>query len=188
MTDSLTPIDPSSQEAPATTPIVVPRKTSGTLTNRLLLGAAFIAIGGLAFAGGRATAPVAAANPFAGGPTGRFGSFDPGAVPSGGGALGGGNASLTISGTVKSIAGTTMTITTASGTDTVIDTSSSTFHAQSAANAADVTTGSTVAVSVSGLPFGPGTGGPGASGAPAASSRTGSTTLKATDVTITEAQ
>jgi len=186
MSDSMTPVDPSSQEAPATTPVVVPRKKSGTLTNRLLLLAAFIAIGGLAFAGGRATAPVAAAGGFAGGPGGPTGSFNPGALPGGGGGLGGGNTSLTISGTVKSITGTTMTITTASGTDTVIDTSSSTFHAQSAAVAADVTTGSTVSVSVSGLGFRPG--GPGASGAPAASSGTGSTAIKATDVTITKAQ
>jgi hypothetical protein len=181
MSDSRTPGDPASQDAPAPPPVVASARKSGSVTNRLLLVAAFIAIGGLAFAGGRATAPVAAATGFPGGPSGRFGSFDPGAVPGGGG-LGGANASVTISGTVKAIDGTKMTITTATGTDTIVDTSSSTFHAQSGAAAADVTTGSKVQVSVSGLGFP--VGGPAASAAPAA----GSGSLKATDVTITGAQ
>ena len=113
------------------------------------------------------------------------GSFNPNDVPGGNfpGGPGGGNASMTISGTVKSIDGTRMTITTANGTDTVIDTSGSSYHAESPATAADVKAGSTVSVSVSGL------GGfrPGASGAPVASAGT-SSAIKATDVTLTGAR
>ena len=95
---------------------------------------------------------------------------------------------MTISGTVKSVDGTTMTITTANGTDTVIDTSASTFHAQTAATAADVTVGSTVSASVSGLGFRPGGtggGGAGASGAPPVSGGADTNAIPATDVTIT---
>ena len=89
---------------------------------------ALVAVGGLAFAGGRATAPAAAAVTGFSGQRGPAGSFNPGGAP------GVGDASVTISGTVKSVDGTTMTITTANRTDTVIDTSASTFHAQTAAN------------------------------------------------------
>lgn len=184
--DYRTPGYPNTGETPPTSPVVAPKKKSGNLTNYLLIGAAFIAIGGIAFAGGRATAPTPAATGFRGAPGGPGGSFDPNALPGGGlggGGLGG-NASLTISGTVKSVDGTTMTITTAAGTDTVIDTSASTFHAQSAATAEEVTAGATVSVAISGLGFRPGAGGPGASDAPAASP----SAIKATDVTITQAQ
>ena len=182
--DYRSPSYPSTPEGPSPAPVVAPKKKSGGVTNALLIGAAFVAIGGIAFAGGRATAPAAATTGFPGGfPTG---SFNPGAAP-GGGALGGGNAALTISGTVKSIDGTTMTITTANGTDTVVDTSSSTFHSQAAASASDVQTGSSVKVSVTGLGgFRPG--GPAASGAPDPSAAAGSTPIKATDVTVTPAQ
>ncbi|MEW6224818.1 MAG: hypothetical protein AB1627_09315 [Chloroflexota bacterium] len=185
--DYRSPVYPDSPEAPPPTPVVAPRKKSGKATNLLLIGAAFVAVGGIAFAGGRATAPAAAATGFPGGPVGPTGSFDPGTVPGGGGGFGFGNASVAISGTVKSVDGTTMTITIADGTETVIDTSDSTFHAQSAATAADVTPGSTVSVSVSGLGFRPGTGGPDASGAPTGASGT-ATPIKATDVTITAAR
>ena len=186
MSDFRSPTYPSSPETPPTVPVVSPKKKSGNLTNILLIGAAFIAIGGIAFAGGRATAPAAASTGFPSGfaPTG---SFAPGAFP-GGGALGGGNASLTISGTVKSIDGTTMTITTASGTETVVDTSSSTYHTKSAATASEVQADSPVQVTVAGLgglrPDA--SGGPLPSGAP--DTGTGTTPLQATDVTLTPAQ
>ena len=161
---------------------VVAQKKSGGVTNALLM-ARRSSPSGHRLRGRPATAPAAATTGF---PAAfRPASFDPGAAP--GGALGGGNAALTISGTVKSIDGTTMTITTANGTDTVVDTSSSTFHSQAAASASDVQTGSSVKVSVTGLGgFRPG--GPAASGAPDPSAAAGSTPIKATDVTVTPAQ
>ena len=84
-----------------------------------------------------------------------------------------------------------MTVTTADGSTVTFDIADSTYHAQTDATAADVTTGSTVSVSVEGLGgfCRPGGGAPGASGAPDASfapgAGAGSTTLTATDVTIT---
>jgi hypothetical protein len=170
-------------------PIVAPRKKSGGLTNVLLVVAALIAVGGVTFAVGRVTAPAATS-----GGLGRNGqpgfapgaSFDPafGGVP--GGAPGGfGDRSLTITGTVKSIDATTMTVTTANGTETTIDIAGTTYHSQAAATAADVKAGSTVSVAVSG--FGGGRGGPNASAAPVASGAPpiGGGTITATDVTIT---
>jgi hypothetical protein len=186
VTDPMTPLNPNGSPL-GNAPLVAPKKKSGNATNLLLVGAALVAIGGIGFAGGRATAPAAAAvtgfpGPGQGGPGG---SFNPGGASGVGGAFGGGDASVTISGTVKSVDGTTLTITTANGTDTAIDTSASTFHAQSAATAADVTIGSTVSVSVSGLGFRPGGGGAGASGAPPVSGGADSNAISATDVTIT---
>ena len=186
MTDNLPPGNPYGIPAPAAAPVVTPKKRSGGMTNVLLVGAACVAIGGVAFAGGRATAPTAAATGFRGG-QGPSGSFNPGGFPGGGGGLGGGDASLTISGTVKSIDGTKLTITTANGTDTVVDMTSSTYHTASTASASDVTTGSSVSVTVQGFGgFRPGQGGPGSSAVPDASA--GTNTLKATDITVTGAQ
>ncbi len=70
-------------------------------------------------------------------------------------------------------------ITTATGTDVSIDVSGSTYHAQAAASASDVTAGTHVSVSVNG--FG-GFRGPDASADPNAAGRPGS--IAATDVTI----
>jgi hypothetical protein len=176
--------------APSPAPIAVPRKKGGNLTNILLVVAAAIAIGGIAFAVGRTTAPTAAAGGFRGG-NGQFlggqgvtpnGSFAPGQGGPGGF---GGDRALTISGTVKSIDGTTMTITTANGNETTIDISGTTYHSQAPATAADVKPGATVAVEVTG--FGGFRGGPDASGAPDANGAPdagGTGTIKATDVTI----
>jgi hypothetical protein len=180
---------PTPVPAPSPAPVVVPKKKGGNLTNVLLVVAAVIAIGGVAFAVGRATAPTAAASGFRGG-NGQFpggqgfipnGSFAPGQGGQGGF---GGDRALTISGTVKSIDGTTMTITTANGNETRIDISGTTYHSQAAATAADVKAGSSVAVEVTG--FGGFRGRPDASAGPGASAApvAGTGTIKATDVTI----
>jgi hypothetical protein len=130
-----------------------------------------VALGGVAFAVGRGTAPVSAAT--GGGRNnqgvivGPGGSFVPGGNGGPGfggrGGLGGG---LTVSGEVVSIDGDTMTIKTASGATIEVKTGdSTTYHTQTPATAADVTTGSKVQVQ---LEFN-GQGGvarPGASGAP----------------------
>ena len=166
------------------TPVVKPKAKGGRLTNGVLAIAALVAVAGLAFAGGRATAPASAATGFqppngfpAGGPTG---SFDPSTLGGGFGA----DRTVTLTGTVKSLDGSTLVITAADGTETTIDVSGTSYHAQAAATAADVTAGDSVQVAVSGLGgFRPGAA-PGASAAPQASApATG--TIKATDVTIT---
>lgn len=191
MTDPMTFAPPEGDAPPATpvTPVVKPKSRGGGLTNMLFVVAGLVAIGGLAFAVGRATAPASAATGFpgangfpAGGPTG---SFDPAAR---GGF--GGDRTVTLTGTVKSLDGSTLVITAADGTETTIDVSGTTYHAQAAASAADVTAGDTVQVAVSGLGgFRPGAA-PDASAAPVASAvpAAGGGTITATDVTITSGQ
>ncbi len=168
------------------TPVVKPKGKSGGLANALLVVAALIAVGGITFAIGRATAPAAASSAVTSG-SGRFGvgpggSFDPGTLPAGAGAGGFGDRTMTVAGTVKSLDGATLVITTSSGTETTIDVSGSTYHAQSPATAGDVTAGTEVSVSVTG--FG-GRRRPGASAAPDASAAPGMGSITATDVTIT---
>jgi hypothetical protein len=148
--------------APATPPALEPvrpvetaprRASSGRWLNLLLGIAAAVAIGGIAFAVGRSTAPVAAAaGPrFGDGAVFPGGSFDPNAsfTPGRGGngpgifASGG----LTIEGTVTSVTGDKLTITTESGQTVEVTLGSDTeYHQQAAGSASDVKTGSKVAV------------------------------------------
>ncbi|HYO42900.1 MAG TPA: hypothetical protein VES19_06835, partial [Candidatus Limnocylindrales bacterium] len=136
-------------------PVVKPKAKGSGFTNALLVVAALVAVGGVTFAIGRATAPASAASAFPGGQgrtgLGPGGSFDPGTMPGGAGPGGFGDLSMTITGTVKSLDGSTLVITTADGTETTIDVSGSTYHAQSPATGADVTAGTDVSVSVTGL-------------------------------------
>ncbi len=169
-------------------------------TTILYIVAGLIAVGGVAFAVGRVTAPAATAS------TSRFGtgaaafraefgagsSFAPGA---GRGLLGGGTgagglaggAAISLSGTVQSITGTTMIVKTASGSTVTVNLgSSTTYHKQAAATASDVTTGSQVVVQVAfnrtGFVAGAGASGAPAGGAPLASGAT--RTFTASDVTV----
>jgi hypothetical protein len=191
MTDPLTePIPPRAEPlgpAPTTAPIpplVTPRATkgSGRAANALLIVAALVAVGGITFAAGRASAPAAAAGVTTG--TGRTGlvpgaSFDPTGAGGPGGVPGGfGNRAVVLTGTVTSLEGSSLVITSADGTRTTIDVSGATFHAQAAATAADLTPGASVSISVGG--FG-GLRDPGASADPGS----GSGTITATDVTVT---
>jgi hypothetical protein len=182
-----TPPAPTPLVAPPTaTPLAAPPvKGSGRATNILLGVALLVAVGGLAFAGGRVTAP-AGASGFPGGragfPTGSFdpnqaGGFDPNRA---GGFAPGGDRALTITGTVKSLDGSTLVLTAGDGTEMTIDVSGSTYHTETAATASDVTSGSSVSVTVTG--FG-GFRGPNASAAP--NGGAGSTSIKASDVIIT---
>lgn len=160
-------------------PIVRPRGSSGRALNFLLGLALVVAVGGMAFAVGRLTAP-AQANAgvgLGGGFQGLPGtSFDPANLPRG---FGG---ETTISGIVTSVDGTTMTLTTADGQTLTFDVSNAAYHAQADATASDMAVGASVKVSAGGFggrpPFGNGVP---PSGAPATS---GSTTLTATEVTI----
>jgi hypothetical protein len=132
--------------------------SGGRWLNLVLVVAAAVAIGGVAFAIGRGTA---AASVTTG--NGRFfgngafpgGSFVPGA--SGGPGLGRGNfggglgGGLTVQGTVESVDGDTLTIKTANGGTIKVSTgASTTYHAQTDASASDVTAGTTVQVQLDG--------------------------------------
>jgi len=165
--------EPSTIPAVATTPVVASSPTaappaaakaarngrSGRWLNLVLVVAAAVAIGGVAFAVGRGTAPVSAATgngrgAFAGRAQGA--SFAPGA--NGRGGFGGGG--FTVRGTVESVNGTTLTIKTATGQTIEVTTgASTTYTTQTPATSSDVQPGKTVEVQ---LDFG-GTGRPSAS-------------------------
>jgi hypothetical protein len=134
----------------------------------ILAIALVVAVGGVAFAVGRTTAPAQASVPNGVGfaPTG---SFDPGAGLGGGG--------LTIEGTVKSVDGSTLVIGSTSGQEvTVTLGADTTYHEATSADASSVAAGDDVTVRVSGGgPFGGGGVVPGATGTPS---------FTATDVTV----
>jgi hypothetical protein len=164
----------------ATAPLVKPpARESGRATSILLGVAVLVAVGGLAFAGGRITAP-ASASGFQGERAGfPAGSFDPNQADGFGQGGLGGNRALTISGTVKSLDGSTLVLTVADGTEMTIDVSGSTYHAESAATASDVTAGASVSVTVNGVG---GLRGPNATAAP---NGDGATPITASDVILT---
>jgi hypothetical protein len=191
---------PAPAQGPAPAP-GRPRTSGGSSrgTTILYIVAGLIAVGGVAFAVGRVTAPAAAAS------TSRFGtgaaafrsqfgagsSFAPGAARGffgGTGAAGlAGGAAISLRGTVQSINGTTMTVQTASGSAVTVNLgSSTTYHKQAAASASDVTAGSQVVVQVAfnrtGIAAGAGASGAPAGGAPLASGAT--RTFTASDVTV----
>jgi len=142
--------DPRVERVPPT----VKAKRGSSLLNALLGLALVVAVGGVAFAVGRMTAPQTAAFPnggpgggnFPGGPGASFVPGGGGNVP-GGGLFGGGG--LTLEGTVESVSGDTLTIRTADGqTVEVTLPAETTYHTQGSASSADVTSGSTVRVQV----------------------------------------
>jgi len=131
------------------------RQASGAWLNVILVLAAIVAVGGVAFAIGRNTAPVAAAgrgngggNGFFGGDNGAHGSFAPDASGEPGGLFGGGRGGgFSISGKVQSVTGDTLTITTANGQTVQLGLgSATTYNTQTPATASDVKAGSTVNV------------------------------------------
>ena len=182
---------PTSPVAPlpvttAPPPVVPVRKSSGggRWLNLVLGIAAAVAIAGVAFAVGRTTAPASAATVTGRGNFGGVfpgGSFAPRASGQPGFGRGGfgaalGGAGLTVSGTVVSVSGDTMTIKTASGQTIEVTTGpSTTYNTQSAASASDVTAGKNVQVQLDITDGGAGgLGRPNASGAPAGPSGTAS--------------
>jgi len=141
---------PMAPVAPVTVPAAKRRSTTGLLVNVLLGVAVVVAVGGVAFAAGRATAPTTTTN-------GRFGGtggpgFAVGPNASGApnrGAFGGGfgGAGVTLQGTVTAVSADSITLQLTSGqTITIPTTSSTTYHSETAASASDVTTGATVKV------------------------------------------
>jgi hypothetical protein len=162
---------------------VTPKKSSSTLLNVVLGLAVVVAIGGVAFAAGRLTAPAAAANGFT--PGGGNG-FANGPRPSGapGNLRGAGFDGGALRGTVTAVTPTSITLTLSSGTTIQIPTDSSTaYHQQAAATSTDVAVGSTVLVELKDQGGAPVTTGPGASLAPGATPGT-PTVGAATDVTV----
>jgi hypothetical protein len=123
-----------------------PKSTSGRGTSLLLGLAAAIAIGGLAFAAGRLTAPAATTV------TGRpgMGQLPGGQLPgNGGGFPGRGEAmgGITLSGTVTGISADSITLELASGTSITIPLDADTaYRAATAASAEDIALGSAVTV------------------------------------------
>jgi hypothetical protein len=145
---------PPSLEPVRPVAVVQRRSSSGRWLNVLLGIAAAVAIGGIAFAFGRSTAPATAAadgSRFRNGAVFPGGSFDPNAsFAPGRGGNGPGfftSGGLTIEGTVTSVTGDKMTITTDSGRTVEVALDADTeYHEQAAASASDVKTGSKVAI------------------------------------------
>jgi hypothetical protein len=139
------------QTTPASAAVVRPRRSSSRLLDAALVVAAALAIGGVAFGIGRATAPAAA---FTGAgidfPGGQVvspnGSLDPNGGPRVG--LSGGP---TIDGTVTAIDGDRLTVKLADGTEMIFTLDSATaYHQATDASASDVTVGDDVSVKVKG--------------------------------------
>jgi len=175
-----TPVAPS--VLPLASVIAKPATSSGRGTSLLLLLAGAIAVGGLAFAGGRLTAPAASTT------TGRTGTgqLPGGQLPGNGqGFPGRGDAfgGISLSGTVSAVSADAITLELASGTSITIPLDADTaYHAATTATAGDVTVGSQVRVTP-----GSGTASPGTSFDPAASRGPGAGGTSfgaATDVTV----
>lgn len=150
---SPTPDAPAAPVAPvAPVMAVAPRAKSGGVLNVLLVGAAILAIGGVAFAVGRSTAPAGAfpgVGSIDGGPIVRAdGSFAPGAGGPRGLVSDGG---LAIDGTVTSIDADSITLTLDNGDEmTFALDGDTTYHEATSATPADVAVGDDVSVKVDG--------------------------------------
>lgn len=169
---------------PLASVIAKPTSSSGRGTSLLLLLAGAIAIGGLAFAGGRLTAPAAVST------ASQFGNGQlpgSGQLPGNGQGFAGrgdGFGGISLSGTVSAVSADAITLELASGTSITIPLDGATaYHTAAAATAGDVTVGSEVRVTP-----GSQTANPGASLDPNASPGLGAGTSfgAATDVTVVE--
>jgi ABC-type transport system substrate-binding protein len=138
-------------------PVAVPTRRSNRLLDIALAVAAVLAIGAVAFAAGRITAP-AASPAFArgglipgGAIVGPDGSFDPGTGPNGarpGFALDGG---LAIDGTVTAVDADSITLKLADGQEMTFKLDdTTTYHEAADASASDVAVGDDVSVKVTG--------------------------------------
>jgi hypothetical protein len=174
---SIAPAEPAvAPEAPIRPAIRKPRSRS---VPALLSVAALVAIAGLCFAFGRVSAPSQSTSAGANGANGlpaALGSGAPGDLGANRGAGAGGLSSVT--GTVVSVSGSSITVQLADGQTVQVATdSATTYHSQTAATIASVATGSTVQVQVSG--------GTQPNAAASASPSSSGITRTATDVTVT---
>lgn len=143
---------PTAPAAPAVAVAVKPRAKSGGILNLLLIGAAIVAIGGVAFAIGRSTAPAGTVQGL--GANGG-GGFQPGAsgAPFAGGGRGGDllGGGISVSGTVKAVDADSLTLTLDSGTEMTFTLDSTTTYREAIDAAADaVAVGDQVSVGVTG--------------------------------------
>jgi hypothetical protein len=151
---------PAIQSVPPA-PVVTKKRSSASAGTAALVLAGALAIGGVAFAAGRLTAPATAngTGGFGNGQlgTGRFfgqngnGQVPGGAVPSGApGFIGrGGFGGASVEGTVESVDASSITLKLASGQTVTIPTdSSTTYNEQTSSSASAVTPGSSVIVRV----------------------------------------
>jgi hypothetical protein len=162
----LVPVSPSPVSASPVSPAPVRRGSAGSsrVLNLALGLAVLVAVGGVAFAVGRATAPVTAGAATVIGQNGTGtrgnglpgGSFDPDASQrpggfTGRGGFGGLGGGLVIEGTVESIAADSVTIKMADGTTVTVGLdATTTYHSAAPATASDVTAGATVKLQVTG--------------------------------------
>jgi len=149
--------------APAVVPVVArttPRRSSSLLLNVALAVAALVAVGGIAFAAGRMTAP-----PTASATTGR--TFTNGQGFGNGQGLGNGQggfgtvlsgAGITVSGTVTAVSDSSITVDVSGRSVSIPLDSSTTYHRATGAAATDVSVGATVDVQLAGGRFGAGRG------------------------------
>jgi hypothetical protein len=158
-TPATEPVPPAPVVAGGRT-VARPASRSGRLVNVALGAALVVAIGGAAFAVGRATTPASTTGGLPDGLRGQFpnASFVPGL----GQRFGGG---LSLEGTVVSVDSATLELETVDGRTIEVALDADTaYHAQAAASASDVTSGASVIVRLTGGDGGPV--GPAASGAP----------------------
>lgn len=184
---SVDPLEP----VPVAPPAPSRRRGSGMLMNVLLGVALFVAVGGVAFAVGRATAPASTATGRNGLGLGNGGFGAPNASGAPGGFGGGfGAGGFSVQGTVESVTADAITIKLASGQTVTIPTDAQTTYRESqAATATSVTSGSTVVVELQGgrgALNGNGNGNGGQGGGPNASGAPGRTLGPATTVTVVE--
>lgn len=162
-TQSSVPTAPAAAAAtpgpsPAPVVAVAPRAKSGGILNLLLIGAAILAVGGVAFAIGRTTAPASAMTQVGAFPDGAVGigprgSFAPGGGGPGGFTLGG---SIALDGTVKSIDADSLTLTLANGQEMTFKLDDSTTYREATdAAATDIAVGDQVSVTSAGGGRGP---------------------------------
>ena len=181
----------------AVAPLTVKRRSSAALLVNVLLGVALVvAVGGVAFAAGRATAPASSGTGrtnFGNGGNGGNGPVfgEPGFEPNASGApgrgtFGAGGGAVSLQGTVTAVSADSITLQLASGqTITIPIDAQTTYHSRSAATAADVKAGSTVQVQLNGGRFG--NGGQGGGGAAASAAPGGATPGSASSVTLVPA-
>ena len=146
--------NPPVTPAPPPAVVVKSRRPSSRLLDIALAGAALLAVGGVAFGVGRATAPTLpagferGAGAFTGGNVVRpDGSFAPG---SGRGAFGL-NGALSIDGTVTAVSADSITVKLADGQEMTFALDSSTaYHQASSASSTDVAVGDDVSIKLKG--------------------------------------
>lgn len=172
---------PPSVVAAVATPKPKSRVPAGTVA---FVAALLVASAGLGFAGGRVTAPTAAARTFGNGNGFPTASGGAGGVGRNGGLGGFATGATSVTGQVTAIANGSITIQTSAGQSVTVEVPSTvTYHAQAAATSTDVGVGAQVQLTVN-RPTG--FRGPDASGAPAASTPTGNGgfNLTATDILV----